>query len=183
VRLPSATEQTDLLPAPIYDVSKLTDKRTQTLRKLLEKGHITVAPLREPEFIFHSHLPHVSSHVELKVCHRRLPLTSTQLLGSAYGLGADSNQLTATYEHAIDTLVNIDGTFVRGDKITKQDWRQFLQDKKCVPVCLDGWIGAAAKSALDTQLLMWTSSMRRSGQRTVIGRPLCRSICTLAQNH
>lgn len=60
VKLPPATLQVDLPPAPIYDVHKLTDERTQTLRKLLQKGHVTVAPLREPQLILHSHLPHVS---------------------------------------------------------------------------------------------------------------------------
>ena len=59
VHLPLATKQVKLEPAPIYDVYKLSDERTQTLRKLLEKGHVTVAPLRNPQLILHSHLPHV----------------------------------------------------------------------------------------------------------------------------
>lgn len=54
-----------------------------------------------------------------------------QLLGSAYALGADGQQLTETYEHDVKSLVNIDETFVRGDKISEQNWRQFLMDKKC----------------------------------------------------
>jgi len=59
VRLPPPTKQIELEPAPIYDVYKLSDERTQTLRRLLEKGHVTVAPLRNPQLILHSHLPHV----------------------------------------------------------------------------------------------------------------------------
>lgn len=59
VRLPPPTNRTELGPAPIYDVFKLPDERTQTLRKLLEKGHVTVAPLRNPQLILHSHLPYV----------------------------------------------------------------------------------------------------------------------------
>ncbi len=59
VKLPSSTKREELEPAEVYDVYKLSDERTQTLRKLLEKGHVTVAPLREPQFMLHSHLPHV----------------------------------------------------------------------------------------------------------------------------
>ncbi|EXJ66450.1 uncharacterized protein A1O5_10602 [Cladophialophora psammophila CBS 110553] len=117
VRLPLPTKKAELEPAPIYDVYKLSDERTKTLRKLLEKGHVTVAPLRNPQLILHSHLPH--------------------LLGSAYGLGADSEQLTKTYEHDIQTLVRIDETFVRGDKITKENWRQFLGNKEYTVAYVD----------------------------------------------
>ena len=46
-------------PAYVYDVNKFPDERTQKLRALLEKGHRTVAPLRDPDLILHSHLPHV----------------------------------------------------------------------------------------------------------------------------
>ena len=59
VRLPPASGREFLEPAPIFDVTKLSDERTQTLRRLLEEGHITVAPLRNPKLILHSHLPHV----------------------------------------------------------------------------------------------------------------------------
>ena len=59
VRLPPASRREFLEPAPIFDVTKLSDERTQTLRRLLEEGHITVAPLRNPKLILHSHLPHV----------------------------------------------------------------------------------------------------------------------------
>ena len=55
-----------------------------------------------------------------------------QLLGSAYALGADSEQLTQTYEHEITTLVSIDERFVRGDKIEETSWRDFLAQKPWV---------------------------------------------------
>lgn len=61
-----------------------------------------------------------------------------QLLGSAYGLGASSEQLTKTYEHDIQSLVQIDETFTRGDNITKENWRQFLREKSFVPVICHG---------------------------------------------
>lgn len=51
----------DLKPVPVYDVEKFPDERTQKLRSLLQRGHVTVAPLRDPKLILHSHLPHVCS--------------------------------------------------------------------------------------------------------------------------
>lgn len=59
VRLPKPTQLKELKPLPVFDVSTATDERTKTLGSLLQKGHVTVAPLREPELILHSHLPHV----------------------------------------------------------------------------------------------------------------------------
>lgn len=74
---------------------------------------------------------------------------TVQILGSAYALGASSEQLKVTYEHEVTTLVNIDDTFVRGDKITKENWRDFINQKPFVRRSLarrnalsDGfWIG------------------------------------------
>ncbi|RDK42652.1 hypothetical protein M752DRAFT_265539 [Aspergillus phoenicis ATCC 13157] len=53
VRLPPNSGLTDLKPVSIYDVTKFPDTRTQNLRSLLEQGHVTVAPLRDPELILH----------------------------------------------------------------------------------------------------------------------------------
>ena len=53
------SQQKELVPSPVYDLAQLKDERSQTLKNLLKKGHITVAPLREPNLILHSHLPHV----------------------------------------------------------------------------------------------------------------------------
>ncbi len=58
VRLPLTSQQKELVPSPIHDLTQLKDERSRTF-KHLEKGHITVAPLREPNLILHSHLPHV----------------------------------------------------------------------------------------------------------------------------
>ncbi|KAF7179895.1 hypothetical protein CNMCM7691_008947 [Aspergillus felis] len=110
IRLPPASGLRDLQPVPVYDVTKFPDERTQKLRSLLEQGHVTVAPLRDPELILHSHLPH--------------------LLGSAYALGANSDQLTRTYEHEITQLVPISRGFIRGEAISKENWRDFLTRKE-----------------------------------------------------
>lgn len=61
VRLPPPSHLRDISPAPVYDLTKLPDERSQKLHTLLEAGHVTVAPLRDPELILHSHLPHVRS--------------------------------------------------------------------------------------------------------------------------
>ena len=68
VRLPCASGQTDLKPLRFYDMATLSDERTQTLRRLLKQGHDSVAPLREPKLILHSHLPHVCCSSPLICC-------------------------------------------------------------------------------------------------------------------
>lgn len=73
----------------------------------------------------------------LESCRR--PLTfGLQLLGSAYALGADSDQLTRTYEHEITQLVPIARGFIRGEAISKENWRDFLTRKECVVMPLQG---------------------------------------------
>lgn len=60
VRLPQSSMTSNLTAVHIYDLSQGEDERAQTLRSLLRKGHSAVAPLRNPQLILHSHLPHVS---------------------------------------------------------------------------------------------------------------------------
>ncbi|KAF4625414.1 hypothetical protein G7Y89_g12759 [Cudoniella acicularis] len=109
VRLPRSSGQTELKPLSFCDMETLSDERTQTLRRLLKEGHNSVAPLRDPKLILHSHLPH--------------------LLGSAYALGASSDLLQKCYDQETSNLKNIDEGFIRGDKISKETWRNFLADK------------------------------------------------------
>lgn len=59
IRLPKASNIRTLSPVPVYDVINFSDARTEKLGELLAKGHDTVAPLRNPKLILHSHLPHV----------------------------------------------------------------------------------------------------------------------------
>ena len=61
VRLPVPSGLKDLKPAQVFDVNQQLDERSQTLARLLKQGHFSVAPLRNPKLILHSHLPHVSS--------------------------------------------------------------------------------------------------------------------------
>lgn len=67
VRLPKPANLKELKPSPVFDVSTATDERTKTLGQLLQKGHVTVAPLREPELILHSHLPHVRRNLCIRL--------------------------------------------------------------------------------------------------------------------
>lgn len=60
VLLPPSSNVSQLSLAPSQDVTNAGDERTLALKTLLDKGHITVAPLRDPQLILHSHLPHVS---------------------------------------------------------------------------------------------------------------------------
>lgn len=60
VLLPPSSKLSQLSLAPTQDVTKAGNERTLALKTLLDKGHITVAPLRDPQLILHSHLPHVS---------------------------------------------------------------------------------------------------------------------------
>ncbi|KAJ5833271.1 hypothetical protein N7474_001582 [Penicillium riverlandense] len=116
-RLPPPSQQQDLKCTPVFDATEITDDRRQALQQLLSKGHITVAPLREPKLILHSHLPH--------------------LLGSAYILGASRKQLEELYEHEITSLVHVDDTFIRGHNISTKDWRNFLGEKSYTVAYVD----------------------------------------------
>ena len=59
VRLPRPAGLIELKPPHIFDLTQLTDERSRTLQRLLNDGHRSMAPLREPNLKFHSHLPHV----------------------------------------------------------------------------------------------------------------------------
>lgn len=138
VRLPAPSGASDLKPAPTVS-DAASDARTQTFYGLLAKGHVSVAPLREPKLILHSHLPHVCLHISsslkdsrMRGGMMRIVADSIQTLGSAYGLGASGKQMTELYEHEVKTLIPVDETFVRGNKLTKETWRDFLQQKPFV---------------------------------------------------
>lgn len=145
VRLPASSGLRVLQPVPIYDVTKLPDERSQQLQSLLQKGHVTVAPLRDPELILHSHLPHVCSTLSALRCFNcmcMIKLTShRQLLGSAYALGADSRQLANLYEHEITQLVPIDRGFIRGGVFNNNNWRDFFTCKECIAYATRLYIG------------------------------------------
>jgi hypothetical protein len=55
-----------------------------------------------------------------------------QLLGSAYALGAGMDQLTRSYENEISQLIPVSRGFIRGNAISKENWRKFLDQKESV---------------------------------------------------
>ncbi|KAJ6099670.1 hypothetical protein N7467_001205 [Penicillium canescens] len=121
IRLPKASNIRTMSPVPVYDVINFSDARTEKLGELLAKGHDTVAPLRDPKLILHSHLPH--------------------FLGSAYALGADKDQLVRSYEHEITQLVPIGRGFIRGDAISGDNWRNFVAQKEYTVAYVDFFDG------------------------------------------
>jgi hypothetical protein len=130
IRLPPASGSQYIKPAPVYDVTKFPDERTQHLRALLQKGHVTVAPLKDPKLILHSHLPHVSCSRHVCVNRELRLIKCSQFLGSAYALGAGIDQLTRSYENEILHLIPISRGFLRGNAISKENWRKFLGQKE-----------------------------------------------------
>ena len=58
--LPPGTSLDRLPQQQLYNLTSTTDKREVMLRDLLVADHGTIAPLREPNLILHSHMPHVS---------------------------------------------------------------------------------------------------------------------------
>ena len=44
---------------PSYSIRSLKDRTTQSLAKCLQKNHTTFAALRDPQLLFHNHMPHV----------------------------------------------------------------------------------------------------------------------------
>jgi hypothetical protein len=62
VRLPQSASLDKLPTQQMYDLSSPADDRENTLRDLLKADHSTIAPLRNPHLILHSHMPHVRVH-------------------------------------------------------------------------------------------------------------------------
>jgi hypothetical protein len=44
VRLALSSQQKELVPSSVYDLAQLKDERSQTIKNLVEKGLITLAP-------------------------------------------------------------------------------------------------------------------------------------------
>ena len=57
---------------------------------------------------------------------------NSKLLGSAYFLGASTQLLKELYDHETSLLVPIDSTFIRGEQLSKKNWRDSFNQKPCV---------------------------------------------------
>ena len=101
-----AAQSIDLKSASIYDVETAPEKRPRTLKHLLKANHINHSILYH-NLQFHNHLAHI--------------------LGSAYILGANGDQLHTIYDYESKSL---EGWEDSPAEITDADWREFLGQKE-----------------------------------------------------
>ncbi|EHK99287.1 hypothetical protein GLAREA_08752 [Glarea lozoyensis ATCC 20868] len=97
-----SAQSIDLESVPIHDVETAPEKRPRTLKHLLKANHINHSVLYH-NLEYHNHLPHI--------------------LGSAYILGANHDQLQKIYDHESRSL---EGWKDSPAEITDADWREFL---------------------------------------------------------
>ncbi|CAG8952191.1 hypothetical protein HYFRA_00000931 [Hymenoscyphus fraxineus] len=95
----------DLEKVPIHDVETAAEKRPRTLKHLIKANHINYSILYH-DFQYHNHLPH--------------------LLGSAYILGANHDQLQKIYDEESKELEEWKDS---PTEITELDWQDYLGQK------------------------------------------------------
>lgn len=88
--------------AEVHDVEERPEKRARTLKHLLKANHINHSIIYN-HLRFHNHTPHI--------------------LGSAYILGAEADELTYIYE---EESRNLEPWRDSPGEIAKHDWRDFL---------------------------------------------------------
>ncbi|KAL9535702.1 Baeyer-Villiger oxidase [Sphaerulina musiva] len=92
----------NLPPGDVHDVEERAEKRARTLKHLIKANHINHSIIYN-ELRFHNHTPHI--------------------LGSAYILGADADQLTHVFEEEGKHLESWKDS---PGEIDKSDWRDYL---------------------------------------------------------
>jgi hypothetical protein len=85
-----------------HDIEERPEKRARTLKHLLKANHINHSIIYN-QLRFHNHTPHI--------------------LGSAYILGADHEELTHIYE---EESKNLEPWRDSPGEIAKHDWRDYL---------------------------------------------------------
>lgn len=101
-----ASKSIDLPSVPIHDVETAAEKRPRTLKHLLKANHANHSIIYH-NLQFHNHMPH--------------------LLGSAYLLGANVDQLRHIYDEESKQLEEWHDS---PSEISDADWREFLGDKR-----------------------------------------------------
>ncbi|KAG0648178.1 hypothetical protein D0Z07_5847 [Hyphodiscus hymeniophilus] len=101
-----AAKSIDLPSVPIHDVETAAEKRPRTLKHLLRANHVNHSVIYH-DLQFHNHMPH--------------------LLGSAYLLGADEDQLQHIYDEESKQLEEWHDS---PGEISDADWRHYLGDKR-----------------------------------------------------
>lgn len=101
-----SAQSIDLPSVQIHDVETAPEKRPRTLKHLIKANHVNYSILYH-NLQFDNHMPH--------------------LLGSAYLLGANHNQLEKIYEVESKQL---EAWKDSPAEVTEDDWRNFLGDKR-----------------------------------------------------
>ncbi|KAI0152236.1 hypothetical protein F4776DRAFT_600727 [Hypoxylon sp. NC0597] len=100
------TRTIDIPPVEVHNVETAAEKRPRTLKHLLKANHVNHAILYH-NLEFHNHMPHI--------------------LGSAYLLGADVQQLHKIYDAEAQELESWEPSPA---EITQDDWKDFLGDPR-----------------------------------------------------
>ncbi|KAI9824282.1 MAG: hypothetical protein M1832_002090 [Thelocarpon impressellum] len=90
----------------IHEIETSPEKRTRTLKHLIRANHVNHSVLYHDDE-FHNHCPHI--------------------LGSAYLLGADSDQLSAVYDRQAEELEPWRDS---PGEVSRHDWRKYLGDRR-----------------------------------------------------
>jgi Questin oxidase-like len=101
-----ASRTIDLPSVEIHDVETDPEKRPRTLKHLLKANHINFSVFYN-SLRYHNHMSHI--------------------LGSAYLLGAESDQLHHIYDEESKELIPWEDS---PGEITDTDWRDFLGDRR-----------------------------------------------------
>lgn len=108
-----------------YSIVSRKDSTTQRLAECLKKNHRVFAALRDPQLLFHNHMPHVSL-----LAQNDEPILNcmVQILGSAYYLGATPEKLTEICNVEGESLRAVE-TVPQREALTTKTWKQHLGDK------------------------------------------------------
>lgn len=101
-----AAQSIDLPSVEIHDVETAPEKRPRTLKHLLKANHVNHSIIYH-DLQYHNHMPH--------------------LLGSAYLLGANADQLQTIYDTESKELEEWKDSPA---EVTDSDWRNYLGDKR-----------------------------------------------------
>jgi len=101
-----ASQSIDLPSVKLHDVETAPERRPRTLKHLLRANHVNHSLLYH-NLQYHNHMPH--------------------LLGSAYLLGANVEQMQKIYDEESKEL---EAWHDSPAEITEGDWREFLGDKR-----------------------------------------------------
>lgn len=116
--------------AEIHDVEERPEKRARTLKHLIKANHINYSIIYN-ELRFHNHTPHI--------------------LGSAYIMGADSDELNHIYEAESE---NHDPWVDSPGEIARHDWRDFLGKKEYQRAYIDFFEDELVKHNYDWHALL-----------------------------